>query len=271
MATTDREALDQLVVVTYNLLNGAARAGTDLAWDHRRQAVGRLLQYCAPDLLGVQECFAYQADFLAQTLAGYAWVGLGREADGSGEMAAVFYRRDRFDLVHSGHFWLSENPDVPGSQSWGTHCTRMATWVRLRRCDADLELVFANTHLDHGSETARSGGARLLAQRLPALADGSPLILTGDFNANAMDSDAWTVCTASGLRDAWTTAPAIAGPPETWCDFNPPRFNAGERIDWVLYQGPIRACFCETVTYREQGQYPSDHLPVRAILQLMAR
>jgi endonuclease/exonuclease/phosphatase family metal-dependent hydrolase/8-oxo-dGTP pyrophosphatase MutT (NUDIX family) len=255
---------DRLTVVTYNLLNGEARAGTRWAWAHRREAVVRAVRFCQPDLLGVQEAFGYQVEELAAALPGHDWVARGREADGNGETAAVFYRRDRFTRVAEGHFWLSETPDNPGSRSWGSHCTRVATWVRLRAAGGDGELVFANTHLDHGSEAARVAGAGLLARRLTALAGSTPLVLTGDFNAAGEGSEAWSVLFDEGLVDAWVAAPVTVGPTQTWCDFGPPDYAGGERIDWVLSRGPVVPCWCETVAYREAAGFPSDHLPVRA-------
>lgn len=265
---TNTDADRQLIVLTYNLLYGGARAGTLKNWKHRREAVVRAIRHCQPDLLGVQECLEDQARFLARQLPGYGWVGRGREADGSGEMTAVFFRENRFEVRASGHFWLSETPDAPGSRAWDTRCTRIATWIRLQQRDSGAELLFANTHLDHGSEPARLGGARLLLQRLTPLASGAPLILTGDFNARAEASETWSVCMDGGLQDAWMAAPAVAGPDETWCDFRSPRYGAVARIDWVLFSGELGACFCESVSYREATGFPSDHLPVRAVLQL---
>jgi endonuclease/exonuclease/phosphatase family metal-dependent hydrolase/8-oxo-dGTP pyrophosphatase MutT (NUDIX family) len=231
----------------------------------------RAIAHCAPDVLGVQECFAYQAEFLAAALPGYAWVGRGREADGSGEMAAVFFRRDRFEPLAEGHFWLSKTPAVPGSRSWGSHCVRVATWVRLRLRASGSQVLVCNTHLDHGSEEARVGGARLLVERLPRLAPGAPLIVTGDFNATAEDSATWQACVDAGLRDAWLATSLATGPDETWCDFRAPRHNVRQRIDWILVQGPVAVQACQTVTYQEAGGFPSDHLPVRAVIDVASR
>lgn len=266
--TDERDAPDRLTVVTYNLLNGQARAGTKLAWERRREAVARVIGHCGPDLLGVQECFDYQARFLAETVQGFGWVGLGREADGTGEMAAVFYRDEFYEPVDAGHFWLSATPEEPGSRSWGSHCTRIATWVRLRVRASGRSLLFCNTHLDHGSEEARLGAARLLAERLPVLAGEEPLILTGDFNAQAETTKVWRLCVTAGLRDAWLAADQRSGPDETWTDFREPRYGVQERIDWILFRGAVEARSCETMTYREKDGFPSDHLPVRAVLEL---
>ncbi|MFA6112250.1 MAG: NUDIX domain-containing protein, partial [Candidatus Latescibacterota bacterium] len=123
-------------------------------------------------------------------------------------------------------------------------------------------------HLDHGSEEARLGAARLLTERLPALAGEGPLILTGDFNAQAETTEVWRLCVTAGLRDAWLAADRRSGPEETWTDFREPRNGVQERIDWILLRGAVEARSCETVIYREAGGFPSDHHPVRAVLEL---
>ena len=49
----------------------------------------------------------------------YEVLGVGRD-DGQekGEMTALYFKRERFQKLESGHFWLSETPDIPGSKNW---------------------------------------------------------------------------------------------------------------------------------------------------------
>ncbi|MDA7633592.1 endonuclease, partial [bacterium] len=75
----------------------------------------------------------FQADFLKENLDGYGFHGVGRDNGvAKGEFVPIMYRLDRFDLIDAGHFWLSENPEEPGSTSWDTSLTRMCSWVILR-------------------------------------------------------------------------------------------------------------------------------------------
>ncbi|MCY3846821.1 MAG: endonuclease/exonuclease/phosphatase family protein, partial [Acidobacteria bacterium] len=97
---------------------------------------------------------------------------------------------------------------------------------------------------------------------------GSPVIVTGDFNAIAEVSETWHEATAHGLQDAWLAAAERRGPARTSSDFRPPeRANEG-RIDWILVGGPIGVRSVETVIDHEGGRYPSDHYPVMARLEL---
>ena len=49
----------------------------------------------------------------------YEVLGVGRD-DGQekGEMTALYFKCERFQKLESGHFWLSETPDIPGSKNW---------------------------------------------------------------------------------------------------------------------------------------------------------
>lgn len=261
-ATTD------LTVMSYNILNGGAWKDGEHAWSNRKNMVVNAIKQCPPDILGVQECFDYQAEFLAASLPDYHWFGIGREADGGGEMTAVFYRKDLLSPVETGHFWLSDTPDVPGSRSWGTHCTRMVTWARFRNRETGTVSYFLNTHFDHGSEEARLGAARLLTERIEELPEGLPVIVAGDFNATGGHSTPWQKFVDSGFSDAWRVAAHRVGPAVTFCNFTPPPQGEQSRIDWILCRGDVKVALCETVTYQEDGHYPSDHLPVLAKVRL---
>ena len=185
--TTSGEAVR---VMSFNIRYGTAKDG-DNHWDHRREFLLETIRGFNPDLLGTQETLKFQRDWLAEQLDGYAVLGVGRN-DGvdDGEMMALYYRRGRFELLDSGHFWLSETPDVVGSKSWDSSLPRMVTWVRLqdRRQSDGRPLLFLNTHFDHMGRTAREESSRLLRRKAATLGAESSIVVTGDFNA-AADSE----------------------------------------------------------------------------------
>ncbi|MFZ4629211.1 MAG: endonuclease/exonuclease/phosphatase family protein, partial [Blastocatellia bacterium] len=118
-------------VMSYNIRYGTANDGEN-HWDKRRTFLVDTIRQFDPDLLGTQETLGFQRDYLAEALPGYETLGVGRD-DGAekGEMTALYFKRERFEKLDGGHFWLSETPEIPASKSWDAALTRMATWVRL--------------------------------------------------------------------------------------------------------------------------------------------
>jgi len=254
-----------MTVMSFNIRYGTANDGEN-SWELRKDLVVDMIRRYEPTVFGTQECLDFQADYLAEHMPEYRWFGVGREMDGTGERMAVFYRADRISPIESGNFWLSETPATPGTSSWDSACNRMATWAKFYDHDTKSFFYFVNTHLDHRSEPARQGGAKVVADFISRLPGDAPVILTGDFNSTAGSSEAYSILTQSGLADAWTTAKEQAGPPITWSAFEAPKPDTDRRIDWILVRGPIAVKRCETVTFNQDGRYPSDHFPVAAEL-----
>ena len=265
---TDAAALR---VMTFNLRLNVASDGED-AWPNRRDAVARTID--GVDLVGVQEALPDMLADLDARLPGYARLGVGREADGGGEYSAILYRTDRLELLDSGTFWLSETPETPGSQSWDAALPRIATWGRFRDRATGDEVVHVNTHFDHVGVVARQESARLLVRRLGTLADGAPVVLTGDFNVTP-DSEVYRILTdGTGLADARLSAPA-SGPDATWNGFG--RDPLVRRIDFVFTRGPVAVRAVRTVDDTigevlgtDNPRELSDHFAVEATVVLDA-
>ena len=121
----------ELRVMSFNIRYGTAKDG-DNSWANRGPLVKQVIRDFNPDLLGGQEVMDFQGKALREVLPGYGFIGVGR-ADGKqgGELCPVMYKRDRFEVLDSGTFWLSETPEGVGSKSWDSSLPRIATWARL--------------------------------------------------------------------------------------------------------------------------------------------
>jgi endonuclease/exonuclease/phosphatase family metal-dependent hydrolase len=260
-----------LAVMSFNLRYGTAADG-EHAWPHRRPHVVEVITEFGPDLLGTQECLAFQRDELLAALPTMAVVGVGRD-DGAeaGEMCACFYRRERFELRDSGTFWLSETPDVVASRGWDAALPRIVTWLRLHDRAAGREVLWANTHFDHLGVQARLNSARLLHDWLAANRGDALVVVTGDFNAAATDSatSAWSALLGAAsdlvLTDTWAAAhPQDDGSPFTFHGFG----KAAEpgRIDGILVSPGLTIRAADIVRTQFGALWPSDHFPVTARL-----
>lgn len=246
-----------LRVMSFNVRLPAESDGPD-RWELRRDQVVRMLREQSPDVIGTQELFAEQGDYLARQMPEYAWFGRGRESNGGGEHMGVFYRRDRLRVVESGDFWLSDTPEVPGSITWGHLHPRMVTWALFETMADKRRFYLFNTHLPYRGEdeNARLRGAQAIARRLRALPDGVPVVLTGDFNT-LPDTTAYAEFKGL-LQDAWISAAKRTGPEGTFHGFTG---QPQKRIDWILVRD-LKVDRMRVVDSHENGRYPSDHFPL---------
>jgi len=255
-----------LRVMTYNVRYDTPDDG-DHAWEHRRDAVASTIRFHRPDVIGLQEPLDHQLADLAERLPAFEWVGSGRvDGDGEGEYTPIGYRRDRLECLESGTFWLSETPEKAGSIGWDARHPRIVTWARLRDRSTGTRHLHANTHFSHDGPRARRESAGLVLERLEELADGDPIVLTGDFNCVAGES-AFDVLTGAGDRESpLVSAPERSpepshGPPTSVTDFE--ELVPDRKIDHIFLTGDVTVgqhgvcsdCYAD-------GRFPSDHLPV---------
>ena len=256
-----------LSVMTFNMRYDNPEDGMN-NWHFRRERIAGVIKAQEVDVLGTQELLSNQFNDLSGLLTGYQGVGVGR-LDGaeSGEYCAVFFRKDRFTLLDSGTFWLSETPEVVGSLGWDGACERIATWVVLRDRDG-RELFFIDTHLDHVGQVARDEGVSLLMKRIETLSGGRPVILTGDFNSEPGSSVVAHVQKDGVLRDAKAIAAQRSGTDWSFSDFG--QIPEAERplLDYIFVSGDIEAVRYEVLPDIFDGGYVSDHAPVMAVVKI---
>ena len=156
-------------IMSFNVLCGG-QGQKD--WPARTPLVVRTIYKQDPDTFGVQEAHIGWMRVLKACLPAYDCVGVGRDDGGEkGEFSAVFFKRDKYDLLDSGSFWLSETPDKPG-KGWDAACIRICSWAKLREKDSGKTFVHLNTHLDHIGAVAMQKGAELVAERGSAIGAG---------------------------------------------------------------------------------------------------
>ncbi len=266
------EKLLALRVMTFNLRYINPGDTGERTWQARRDQVAEVMRADHADLIGVQEAFRSMLDDVAERLPGYQEIGVGRE-DGKtiGEYAAILVRKDRFTVLDSGTFWLSDTPNIPNSCTWQNEVTRICTWAKLEDKQSSRTLYFYNTHFDHESQEAREKSSALILKHVAARLPGTPFVITGDFNA-AEENPAITTL--------------LAGPPrlvDAWRERNPdvPLHESGTmsrftgekdsgKIDYIFVPAGTRILDAQILHSHKDGVYPSDHYPVRASVEFPA-
>lgn len=291
-------------VGSYNIRTQNGDRNTPNAWDARKADMVELMRRIDFDVVGLQEVCPDQAAYITNALPQFMMVGEFRNADRkSGEASPVCYRADRFEVLKSGTFWLSETPEVPGSKSWGTACTRICTWAILKDRRTGSSFCFANTHTDHISELARKEGMLLIIRRMREFAPaGTPVVFTGDHNCR--ETEAPSIAVSKLLKNALyisETPPAGAWRSFSGWEWRDREYSAvdalklplnvrnarkgspdatkkngkhvwedcGGRIDYIYVSDGVRVKSYATHTDARPGKklYPSDHFPLSAVVQ----
>src|SRR5690554_2489487 len=172
----------EIIVASYNVRMDTPRDSLN-AWPNRKENVKALIQYHEFDIIGTQEGFKHQLEDLLE-MPGFAYIGGGRD-DGkdAGEHSAIVYKTERFQVMDSGDFWLSETPDKPGLGWDATCCNRIASWAKFRDRKTKKEFYVFNAHFDHEGVVARRESGKLMIKKIKEIAKDAPVICTGDFNS----------------------------------------------------------------------------------------
>ena len=254
-------------VMTLNVRYNNPRDSVN-SWPYRASQVCSFIIEEKPDILGMQEVLWNQYEELDSVLTEYTSTGVGR-SDGAkgGEMNPVFFRKERFDMVRTITFWLSDSTDLPGSIGWGAALPRIVTWMELVDKDNHGHIFFFNTHFSHVSDSARILSSRIIMTEVNRIAEGFPFIITGDFNM-LPSSKGYAILTGPDesiplMKDSYVISEKRpSGPSYTFNGFSDKPGNG--RIDYIFVRNGMKVLDHITVIKKEKGVYISDHWPVMA-------
>jgi endonuclease/exonuclease/phosphatase family metal-dependent hydrolase len=242
------------------------------SWPNRNKIICNFLKNEKPDLLGMQEVLAHQHEYLDSVLTDYSSVGVGR-TDGvkEGEMNPVFFRRDRFEMIRTRTFWLSDTPEMAGSKAWGADLPRIVTWIELSEKTTHGHFYFFNTHFAHDSDSAKIMSSGLLLDKVDSIAAGFPFVITGDLNMLISDKG-YEILTGPYesvplLSDTYKVSEKRpVGPAYTFNGFSENKKTG--RIDYIFVRNGMKVLEHRIFIKKEHGIYISDHWPVMATISI---
>jgi endonuclease/exonuclease/phosphatase family metal-dependent hydrolase len=259
-----------LNVATYNIrCENRSDDANGNGWKVRCPEVTKLIRTYDFDVFGAQEVVNNQLKDLLKSLPEYTYVGVARD-DGKekGEFSPIFYKKDQFKLLNSGTFWLSPNDSVP-TIGWDAALPRICTWARFQQKDGTC-FWFFNLHMDHMGKIARLESAKLVLQKIKKQCGADNVILTGDFNMD-QTSDGYAILAQSGLlNDAFKRSSNKIASKSTFNDYDL-NIKGDSRIDHIFVTSRFEVSRYDilTDTYQsDKTRLPSDHYPVRVLLQL---
>lgn len=246
-------------IASYNIRYNNSGDGLN-AWPNRKENVKALIKYHDFDIFGIQEGLIGQVKDIAE-LAEYGYYGKGRD-DGKegGEHSVIFYKKQRFKVLQSGDFWLSETPEQPGKGWDATCCNRICSWIKFKDLSTKKDFYFFNVHFDHEGVVARRESGKLMVKKIKEIAGNAPAICTGDFNSTPETEQILEMQTI--LKDSYkVTEMPPYGPEGT---FNAFKFDAPmkHRIDYIFVSSGIKVLKYANLTDAKDQRYPSDHQPI---------
>ncbi|WP_423130200.1 endonuclease/exonuclease/phosphatase family protein [Gaoshiqia sp. Z1-71] len=281
---------EKLTVASFNIrYNNPSDAEKGNGWKQRCPIICDLIRFNNFEVFGAQEVLHDQLLDMLAGLPGYDYTGVGRD-DGNtkGEYAPIFYQKDQFEAVESGHFWLSEITDRP-NKGWDAALPRICTWAKFKTLETGFEFFFFNLHMDHIGVEARKNSAKLVLKKITEMCANKPVILSGDFNVDQNSPDYSILAESALLDDSYEVAQIRYALNGTFNDFKPD-MKTDSRIDHVFVSPSftVERYGILTDTYRTEikdskseksgnfpkevsltkyvARTPSDHFPVKVVL-----
>ncbi len=233
------------------------------AWPNRASILKDNLLSYNPDIICTQEGRKPQLKELELLLNDFQIIDQNRQWIDDRMYPTIYIKKNRFNIIESGDFWLSTKPYIPASSSFKSQFPRLCTWVRLIDNISLQSMFISNIHLDHVLEFTRVEQIRVFIKEIKKINQQlCPQILCGDFNSGPNETVRDVLSQEFPLlSDPWSLHQSIEEPSFHFFDGINPQ---GSRIDWIMAD-PYFNCheiFLDKGHY--QNRYPSDHFPVKA-------
>jgi endonuclease/exonuclease/phosphatase family metal-dependent hydrolase len=263
----------EMKVMSFNIRCYTTSDTGDNSWDSRKEACIRMIEDQVPDIIGFQEPRDNQRDYLITSLPDYnfyyiyAQDGVSSTQTGHTLMA---YRKDRFKVVKSGRFWLSDTPDIP-SYPWAVatdRSLRTCIWEALTEKESGRTIYFFNTHFPYKTvdNEARKLAANLCISKMKSIAGAdAKLFFTGDMNSSHHEEDSRR--SSLDALYAWMTdGRDNAAASDNYSSYNGYDDSANssviKQIDHIFIRNMTPMVF-KTVNAHNYGvTYISDHYPI---------
>ncbi|MDA8763042.1 endonuclease/exonuclease/phosphatase family protein [Flavobacteriaceae bacterium] len=258
------QKVEPIKAISYNIRYNNPNDGMNI-WENRRETVASLLNEQNADFVGLQEVVYPQLQDLVSALKNYDHIGVGRE-DGKtkGEYSPIFYKKEKYKLLESNTFWLSESPETV-SKGWDAMLERICTYGLFQNRISQEKIWVFNTHFDHRGVLARAQSIDLITQKVKELnQENLPLIITGDFNLTPDQAPIQKM--QSDFEDVQKNLPVSDPYYATSNNFDTDK-NSKKRIDYIFIKDLKVLSARHLYKKTPMGGWASDHHPVMVLLK----
>lgn len=238
------------------------------SWNDRKVDVAQVIISNNFDIVGTQEGDEKQLQDLMILLPDYHYVGYPYGGkNGNLHNCATFYKSSKYEVLDSGVFWYSETPNVK-SIGWDVTDLRICNWIKFKEKLSSQEFFFFNSHFYWKNKIARNNSGEVLIEKIKEIAGNKPVISTGDYNSQDTTPQIQKILTV--LKDAYRATlsepKGVLGTNLGGGNFKGPEKG---RIDYIFVSSQIQVLdYAVLEDKRENGHFPSDHLPVVCNLRI---
>ena len=214
------------------------------------------------DLIGFQEYTPVWDKYITDHLGDEFEIFNKYRAKDSAESTPILWRKDKFECLDKGYFWLSDTPEVE-SKGWDElcDCHRICLYAILRDKESNKIFTFMNTHFGFG-DNGQMKSVNLIEEYSKKISS-YPTFITGDFNmspttpAYALMVEKFTDVNTVTTNDLRTTYHGYT--PESITDAH---------IDFCFISKDISPVSQKIIDDTVNGKFPSDHYGIYVEMEI---
>ena len=242
----------ELKVISFNIRCCDDENGNSIA--ERAPRLNNVISHYDADLIGFQEYTPKWEKPIREYFGDKYEIFNKYRAETQRESSPILWRKNKFECLKTGYFWLSDTPEVE-SRGWDElyNCFRMCVYVILQEKKSKKIFTFMNTHFGFG-DNGQIKSVQLIDEYCKKISS-YPTFIIGDFNmtpdtpAYAKMCENFTDVNAATDNDLRTTYHA----------YNPEGMTTNEHIDYCFINPKIRPISQKIIDDKVDGMFPSDH------------
>jgi endonuclease/exonuclease/phosphatase family metal-dependent hydrolase len=245
----------------------------------RRGRFKQLMDKYDPDILAAQECCSTWINYLQEDYGSkyemfYQYRG---NTTGSNESCPVLWKKDKYEKIKTGYFWLSDTPKVVSSSFIEGSYPRIVNWVELKDKSTGQKFRIYSTHFGLNYTTEHTDKIRrIFANEFAGLPKDTYAFVMGDFNITYGENQYLHLVDEINLTDLRPISEAMAGNGHcTLGEIRNGAYNAFSKPDGSVFGDFIMALPRKQLAvdffgycYEQFGGYVSDHFAVYTEVRL---
>ncbi len=250
----------ELNVISFNIRCRDDENGNSIA--ERAPRLDKVIQKYEADIIGFQEVTPAWMSYIEKYFGDEYVIFNKYRCETKKESGPVLWKKDKFECVDKGYFWLSDTPEVE-SKGWDElfDCHRICTYAVLEDKNSGVKFTVMNTHYGFGDK-CQIDSSNLIYDYSKKISD-YPTFVTGDFNMKP-DSLGYMEMTKNFTDVNAITDNDLSA---TYHGYHPGEKD-NSHIDYCFVDETIKPIGQEIIKDTVNNMFPTDHYGLYIKLQI---